>query len=449
MAVCHSDSMGPLLIDGLLRASLTRGAVPIGIIAVALITLVAAIDWREGRWRPHLIIAVVASGVVMGVVAIVVDAADLIPYSFPTSFYAWFGIAVAAVAIAVVQWRGAPWWRRAAAVVAVVTTMLAAVALVNREYSYYPTVASLWGGGSVNQVSETVLDQMRARVQQTGQLPAKGVTVSVQIPAQQSGFRARPALAYLPPAWFASPTPELPVIVLVPGVPSEVTDWTRSGLADQAADRFAAAHAGQAPILLIVDQNGSLNADTECVDSSLGKVETYLVTDVPAYVRSRFGAGGDASSLAIGGLSAGGTCAMVVALRNADVYPTFASYSGYATPTLDSAASTLATLFGGSTDAQSAHDPAALLGSKRYSGMGAWFEVGTADADPLAAQRTLSALTVKAGIDTCTLEVAGGGHSFDVWSKGFADSLPWLAGRIGLTPPPSTTPATCTPGASP
>lgn len=437
-----------MLIDGLLRASLTRGAFPIALIAIALIALVAAVDWRGGRWRPHLLVAIVVAGLVMGVAAVVIDAADLIPYSFPSSFYLWFGIAVAAVVLAALGWRRARWWRRAVAVGAAMSTMLAALALVNREYSYYPTLASLWGGGSVNQVSETTLDQVRARALQTGQLPAKGVTVSVQIPATQSGFRARPALAYLPPAWFATPRPELPVIVLVPGVPSEVTDWTRSALADQTADGFAAAHAGQAPILLMVDQNGSFNADTECIDSSLGRVETYLVTDVPAYVRDRFGAATASSSLAIGGLSAGGTCAILVALRNADVYPTFASYSGYATPTLDSAASTLATLFGGSTDAQSAHDPATLLGSKRYPGMGGWFEVGTADADPLAAERTLSALAIKAGIDTCTLEVAGGGHSFDVWSKGFADSLPWLAGRLGLTPPPSTTAATCTAGAS-
>lgn len=379
----------------------------------------------------------------MGLAALAIEIFGLIPYAFPASFYVWFGFAVAAILLTAVGWRHDRLRRKLLGIASTAITATAALTLVNKQYGYYPTLSSLWGSGSLNQVSQAEFDALRATARQTDSLPAKGVTVSVHVPATTSGFEARPALVYLPPAWFATPTPQLPAIVLVPGVPSQVTDWTRSGLADQTADAFAAQHQGQAPIVVIADQNGSLEGDTECVDSSLGRVETYVVTDIPAYLRSTFSVATAATSLAIAGLSAGGTCALVVALRNPGVYPTFADYSGYASPALDSDAQTLATLFGGSQAAETAHDPAAIFASKRFTGSAGWFEVGTADAEPLAAQRSISALTVTAGIDTCTREIPWGQHSFTVWAEAFRDSLPWLSGRLGLTPrpPPRRPPA--------
>ena len=189
------------------------------------------------------------------------------------------------------------------------------------------------------------------------------MTVEVAIPGTESGFDGRDAFVYLPPAWFADPPPALPVLVLAPGVPSQTSDWTRGGDADGTADAFAAANGGKAPILAMIDTNGSIDADTECVDGPSGKVETYVVQDVPAYLRSQFGASSAAGSLAIGGLSAGGTCALLVSLRNPTVYPTFADFSGYQSPELDNPADTSQNLFGGSTEAQQAHDPATLHGA--------------------------------------------------------------------------------------
>ncbi len=249
---------------------------------------------------------------------------------------------------------------------------------------------------------------------------------------------------YLPPAWFADPPPALPVLVLAPGVPSQTSDWTRGADADGTADAFAAANGGKAPILAMIDTNGSIDADTECVDGPSGKVETYVVKDVPAYLRSQFGASSAAGSLAIGGLSAGGTCALLVALRNPTVYPTFADFSGYQSPELDNPADTLQNLFGGSTEAQQAHDPATLMEQTKFPKSAGWFEAGTGDAQPLAAAEDLSEVAASSLGQTCVL-LRPGGHDFTFWTTALQNALPWLSWRLGSTPAPASVPATCTP----
>ena len=61
--------------------------------------------------------------------------------------------------------------------------------------------------------------------------------------------------------------------------------------------------------------------------------QTYLTQDVPQFMREKFNASTQAHSMAIAGLSEGGTCAVTLALNNPAEYDTFASYSGFADPT--------------------------------------------------------------------------------------------------------------------
>lgn len=71
--------------------------------------------------------------------------------------------------------------------------------------------------------------------------------------------------------------------------------------------------------------------------------------------------------------------------------------------------------------------------------------MGTDDAEPLAAARQLAPLATAAGISTCLVTMPGQGHTFDVWSAAFRDSLPWMAARLGLvTASPAQTSA-CAP----
>ena len=189
--------------------------------------------------------------------------------------------------------------------------------------------------------------------------------VPLTVPPTASNFSARQAQVYLPPAWFATQRPALPVVMLLHGEPGDPSDWADGGEAAATADAWAAQHRGVAPVLVMPDINGSLTADTECVDSPIGNAETYLTVDVPAAVQQQFGTTPPGRSWALAGLSEGGACAIMLALRHPDLFGTFGDFGGLSGPRVGESdtdtASTVAELFGGSRQEFAAHEPADLL----------------------------------------------------------------------------------------
>jgi enterochelin esterase-like enzyme len=330
-------------------------------------------------------------------------------------------------------------------VIALVFAILAAFTVVNQNYDYYPTLARLLGKDAANFTNLPALRALRDETRRTGKLPTQGSTVSVTIPGTVSKFVTGPAFVYLPPIWFHNPEPQLPVIELIAGIPGEPSDWTRAGYADTTSTAFAAQHHGVTPILVIPDNNGNAQ-DTECSNSALGNAETYLVKDVPTFMQANFNAAIGKHSLAVAGLSDGGTCASMLALRNPQVFQTFADYSGYASPTYlnDDEQQTVTTLYGGSMANYDAHNPVSLLTGKRYPGLAGWFTAGQSDPQPLAAAMQLSKLAEQTGMQVC-VTLPPGDHSFIFWAQAFKDSLPWMSWRLGLTPPPKDVPAHCVP----
>jgi S-formylglutathione hydrolase FrmB len=418
------------------------------VIGVALASLVAAIGWRSGRWRRQLIIGVPVAIVIPAAADLVLHLTGAYPGRFPAAAFLWGGAWVLAVVAAVVGWPHASGWVRVLSVVAVVLMAVVVADALNATYVRYPTIGRLIDLDAVNLVPNAQLQVIRDQVAKSGQLPSRGVVITAHIPAPVSKFNAHDAFVYLPPAWFATPPPVLPTLILLPGEPGSAADWTQTGRADHIADQFASTHRGMAPIIVMPDPNGFLTVDTECVNSSaFGQAETYLVRDVPAYARATFDASEGPRTLAVAGLSAGGFCAVNLALRNPTVFPFFASYSGLATPVYqeDPRSDTVKVLFGGSNEAFEQNNPLNLLKVHTYPGLAGWLAVGKDDARPLAAAKRLQPLAEAAGIDTC-IETLSGGHDFGVWSQAFTDSLPWLSWKLGLTPQPATEPATCTPG---
>jgi S-formylglutathione hydrolase FrmB len=315
-----------------------------------------------------------------------------------------------------------------ALVAALVLANLAAAA--NAYLDTFPTVGAFLGGAP-------------ATPEPTPGLPPTGQVVPVAIPADRSGFAARQALVYLPPAWFAEPRPELPVIVLLHGAPGGPEDWVDPGAAARTADAWAQEHGGVAPVLVIPDVTGVDGAARGCVDSPAGNVETYLTEDVPAAMQEQFSTLPPGRAWALAGHSAGGACALVLALRNPELFPTFADFGGLAGPRVGTTNADTATavvqLFGSSADAFAAHEPAVLLSARAYPASAGWFQVGSADAEPLAAATQLVPLAAGAGVTTCLVVRAGVGPGPAMWSAAFADALPWMAARVGLAP---QTPAT-------
>jgi S-formylglutathione hydrolase FrmB len=371
-----------------------------------------------------------------------------VPTGAPQSLYLWLAAACLLAGLVLAGWHSAHWTRRFFGVVAIVLAVTSAGSSVNQTFQYYPTLDRLLGKNANHFLNNSALNSLRAEVARTGQLPDHGATLSVPIPATNLKYTPRAAYVWVPPAWFSPTHPKLPVIELLHGTPGAPSDWTRAIYADATSLAFAEQHHGEAPILVMPDVNGSFAGDTECVNSSMfGDVETYLTKTVPQFMQKNFNTATSAGSIAVAGLSEGGTCATVLALNNPTEYRTFASYSGFTSLTYqaDNTQQTIDALFGGSPADYNAHDPQYLLTHQRFAGMGAWFESGAQDTGSLQAARALATVASGAGLATCFADPPGS-HDFSFWKQAFSDSLPWLSWRLKLTPQPQSLPARCSPG---
>ena len=315
--------------------------------------------------------------------------------------------------------------------------LLNVAAGVNASLGYFPRLGGLYGVPAYDAEPLSALER--------DGVPERGVVVELPIPGTRSGFEARDAVVYVPPAWFERPQPALPVLMLLHGSPGFPSDWTRAGDADLTADAFARTHDGLAPILVLPDANGSFLADSECLDGAHGNIETYLTEDVPAFVVDRFGASDDPQRWAIGGASMGGMCATMLALRHPDRFRTFADFAGFVGPRSGDSnrvEDTVGDLFGGDRAAFLAHEPLELLAGGDFPHTGAWFGVGSDDAVPIAAIDRLAPASRAAGIETCVDRIEGD-HTFITFGRLLARSFPWLTMRLGLTPDAPSVEADC------
>ncbi len=351
------------------------------------------------------------------------------------------------VALVVVRAR---WLRAAFGVLATVMAIATTGAFVNAYYSYLPTVGALLGGRGVDAISTAHfrrLDQNSQAAKMFGtrgrahphaalmSVPSHGVVVPFVIPPVVSGWqKARTAEVYVPPAWFASPHPRLPVVEMLHGTPGSPADWTRGGSADVVADRYARAHHGVAPLLVMPDVNGGFFRDTECVNGVKGNVETYLTVDVPRAVEARFGSRVDRSGWAIAGLSEGGYCALELALRHPDQYSVAGDFSGDDHPSVNGG---MHTLFGVTGDALRAQVLQYTPRTQILSWAGGprpalWFSAGLSDHTRWELA-PLSELAASHGFVTRFVLVAGR-HNFGVWRESFAFALPWIAASLQWDP---------------
>ena len=340
-----------------------------------------------------------------------------------------------AVALAALQRVG--WQRRIVSVVAVVVVVLAGGSLVNNYFSDFLTVRELLGLPAADQVD---VDSIVKPGQSTGpaasdtttsgQMPSAGEVTSVAIPGPKSGFVAREAVIYLPPAYGRS-SRRLPVMVMMAGQPGAPDDWMHGPQLSVTLDAYAAAHGGVAPVVVVADQLGAPTADPLCVDSPNGNVFTYLTVDVPEWIRTNLGVDPDHRHWAAGGLSAGGTCELELALRAPDVYAVFVDLSGEDALLNGSQDDTVTAYFGGDVAAWQQLQPLTLLAAQQYPNTSGVIGVGADDADFRPQAQKILAGAHAAGIDTKYIEVPGA-HTFDVWGELSRQSLPWVSPVLGL-----------------
>lgn len=386
----------------------------------------------------------------------------------PYTLLVWTALTGVAVTVVLFGWRSAGWWRRAVAVLAVPLTVLSFGFTLNDWTGYFPNADVAWSQITDARLPDQTDPATVVAMAAKHTVPTRGSLVTVTIPDTASGFVHRGELVYLPPAWFAtSPPPKLPVLLMIGGEFNTPADWVRAGEAVGTVEDFAAAHGGQAPVLVFADPGGTFQNDTECVNGPHGNSADHLTKDVLPFVISNYGVSADPANWGVVGFSMGGTCAVDLAAMHPELFSTFEDIAGDIGPNTGNKAQTIDRLFGGNSAAWDAFDPATVITRHGpYPRMSGWFDVNSdaaalrvdastaPEGNPTAphpgsqmmAATLLCALSQSQGID-CAVQAQNGKHDWAFASQAFKVALPWLAGQIGTpgvprSPLPSATTST-------
>jgi len=258
-----------------------------------------------------------------------------------------------------------------------------------------------------------------------------GRLVSYVVPGTASGM-TMPMTVYLPGAYSTPQGARLrfPVIEALHGYPGTPDAWIRRLDVKRYLDREIAAGRMAATVVLFPYQTTNSLLDTECTDLARGPhAETYLILDVPRWAKDHLRIRPERAAWGLVGYSAGGFCAMNLALRHPDRYGAGASLSGYA-------------------------DPGIKVGdgSEKTTNNVAWRMMHLAPvpvslyvawaADETAARRGSRQVVALARPPTLvtTATLPHGGHSLAVWRQMEAPAFDWLSAHLARADPIAAAP---------
>lgn len=189
-----------------------------------------------------------------------------------------------------------------------------------------------------------------------------GTITQVTFPAPWTGGRHNQASVwvYTPPG-YGSGTRHYPVIYEVPWGPS---GWQKVGIFNT-LDSLTNAGTIPATIAVFLSETGGPYPDSECIDSPdhRERIETYLTKTVVPYVDATYRTIASPAGRSLLGLSQGGFCVSMLALRYPNLFGTAIAFSGYYQAGIHSPQTVNAALpFDGSQTAIDAHSPDMLAG---------------------------------------------------------------------------------------
>lgn len=184
----------------------------------------------------------------------------------------------------------------------------------------------------------------------------------------------------------------------------------------------------QPTVMVMVRPSPALPQDTECEDIPGGaQSDTYFTKDVPSAIQASFRVSSDPQAWAFMGNSTGGYCALKLAMRHPDVFPTAVALSAYYDAADDP---TTGDLFGGSKQRR---DEANLmwrlknLPQPKVSVLLA----GTKKGDGNYRHDTEAFVdAVQAPMKASYSMLENGGHNFETWSALLPSSLEWLSQHL-------------------
>ncbi|WP_219106346.1 esterase family protein [Austwickia sp. TVS 96-490-7B] len=412
--------------------------------------------------------ATLLAGLATGVLLVlVVDVwLQMIPDGLPLGGQVWVVLCCAVLALVGLDAVCCRWWRKVLAVLAIVPMVAVTAVGINASYGILDTVGALIGKPTTEIVDARDLLKGKKKsspsdsvrwIAQTWKAPAgmpeKGKRSTVAIPGTASGFEARPASLYLPPAAQVADPPALPVVVMLMGQPGTPD----VGHIADALDRKAAAHQGLAPIVVVADQLADPLHDTLCMDTELyGKAETYVNTDVVAWIKSHLNVRQQRADWVIAGYSNGGLCAARFVTRHTSTWGNALDISGEEFPGSDAPAKTLSRMFNGDKAAYDATRVPTMMASANFADTWTVFTICADDTHHITGARRKTGAARKSGAHAVYIETRRGGHGVVALDFGLDRGFDALYPRLGFDaelspedaarttpeppPPPSTTP---------
>lgn len=394
----------------------------------------------SGRWAAQAVIAVL-SGALVGVVLtwLATDVFDVFGIDFTSTTVFWFAAFTGSLMLAAINLRHSPRWRKAVAVIAIPVFTISAGLGINAEFGLNRTLGAFFGISTAQDITlgqrsdpstPTPAGPLWERWKAPADMPVAGKQGKTAIPATASGFTARDAGIYLPPAAQVPNAPQLPLVVLLMGQPGNPDPVEIASV----LDTYAAKNGGLAPIVVVADQIGPDQNDTLCLDSSrYGKVETYIMKDVLDYATTHLNILRDSKHWTIAGYSNGGQCAISLGAKHPDVFGNILDISGEEYPGAEDPAGNLAAVFNGNEAAYDAQKPVNILARTTYKDTTAIFTVGGNDRTYIPAAEIVSAAAEKAGMATTYYVVPNAGHVEDALLGGLDKGFEVLYPRLGLS----------------
>ena len=256
-------------------------------------------------------------------------------------------------------------------------------------------------------------------------LPGSGSRFIYTVKGRASGITST-VVVQLPPGYDPGSGRRYPVLETFQGYPGQPTQWLDVLHLDQAVDQASSSGRLVAPIIVSPQTEVPVGVDTECVDGGGNnpEVETWLTTDVPNWVVTHFAVKTDRQSWATIGLSAGGWCAAMAAMRHPGTYSAAVVMAGYFTPWFGpyyrpfEPRSALSRQYDLLTMARRNPPPVAI-----------WLETSHADRDSYPTSSVFLRDVRRPTAVTATV-LQNAGHRMSVWVAELPGALSWLGSSV-------------------
>jgi enterochelin esterase-like enzyme len=435
--------------DAVLDLVIVEGPALITVYVVAGV-LFAYLLCREAsaRWVLTALVVMLVGGMVGGAALWAsVHVLDLFGGPVADAAWLWVPAAFAACTLAVWNLWRSRWWRKVIALLSIPVFAATALLAINAAYGLDRTLGDLLDISTADpldirdpQVDPPPADPaepLYATWTPPEGMPATG-EIGYPVPAvpnEVSGFPARRAELYLPPAALVEDAPRLPLVIMMMGQPGE-PDATFIG---EVLDEFAADHDGLAPIALVIDQLGDPTVDPLCLDTDLGQVETYVMQDVLPWAKLHLNVLQGPRSTTVAGYSNGGGCAAYFGAKHPEVFGNVIAVAPTEYPGVEHPSEVLSTVFGGDQAAYDAVKPVNIMEAKApYPDSAAVFAVGERDRAFQPGTERLADAAAAAGIDATYVEVPDGAHDATALTGGLEEGFRLLSARLGLSAPPES-----------